>query len=309
MRYRACGTLLLLVALVAGCATARAPRSAEEPGNLPPRTELTEVPFFPQRVHGCGPAALATALRWSGVGVLPEELVANVYSPARRGSLPMDMVSATRRRGRLAYPISTMADLMTEVAAGNPVIVLQDVGWWRPRWHFAVVVGYDRVRQEMILRSGRKRRDVLSRARFELTWARSDFWGLLVLPPKRLPATAREQTFLEAVTGLERARQWAPAARAYRAAHERWPASASALIGLGNSRYALGDLAGALGAFRAATQTDPMNPAAFNNLAHLLAEMGHREEALAAAGRAVTLGGPLEGVDRATRRSDGGLGR
>lgn len=261
-----------------------------------------DVPFFPQEAYQCGPASLAMALAWSGVVVRSEDLVAHVYSPARQGSLPTDMIGAARRHARVAYPISTVQELLAELAAGNPVIVLQDVGVLsHPRWHFAVVIGYNLPAEEIILHSGVKPRpQVLSFSRFERTWAPSGHWGLLVLPPRRLPATAKEQSFLEAVVGLERARQWEAAALAYETALERWPASLGALIGLGDSRHALGDLAGAERAFRAAARVHPAAPVAFNNLAHVLAEIGRREEALAAARRAVALGGPLVDVYRAT---------
>ena len=50
-------------------------------------------------------------------------------------------------------------------------------------------------------------------------------------------------------------------------------------MGLGNSRYAIGDLTGAERAFRQAIETNPQNGAAFNNLAHVLAEQGYYAEA------------------------------
>ena len=298
--WPAAGAYVLAVVLLTGCATTHAPRTRGTSQDLPPRVELGAVPFFSQEDYQCGPASLAMALASSGVPVRPEDLVAQVYSPARQGSLPTDMIGAARRHGRLAYPISTIEDVLAELAAGNPVVVLQDLGLWRPRWHFAVAIGYDLAQEKVVLHSGTKRREVLSFARFEGTWAPSGHWGLIVLPPGRLPATAKEQTFLEAAVGLERARQWKAAAEAYRSAHERWPTSLGALIGLGNSRYALRDLSGAEEAFRVATRLHPVAAVAFNNLAHVLAEMGNLEEALAAARQAVALGGALEEVYRAT---------
>lgn len=299
-RLGARGTFLLLSVLLAGCATTHASRAPQTSRDLPPRVELGDVPFFAQEAYQCGPASLAMALAWSGVPVRPEDLVAWVYSPARQGSLPTDMISAARRHGRVAYPISTMQDVLAELAAGNPIIVLQDLGLWRPRWHFAVAIGYDLAREEVVLHSGTESRQVLSFSHFERTWTRNGRWGLLVLPAGRLPATAKEQSFLEAVIGVERARQWEAAIQGYRAAHERWPGSLGALIGLGNSRHASGDLAGAEQAFLVATQVHPDAPVAFNNLAHVLAELGRRDEALAAARQAVALGGPLAHIYRAT---------
>ena len=64
-------------------------------------------------------------------------------------------------------------------------------------------------------------------------------------------------------------------------------------MGLGNSRYSLHDLAGSAEAFRRATLLQPENGIPFNNLAQVLNNQGKRKEALAAAQRAVDLGGPL----------------
>jgi hypothetical protein len=277
---------ILLTALV-GCATTHASRDWPPPASAPPRVEIEGVPFIAQAEYQCGPASLAMVLRWIGYPASPDELLGQVYSLGRQGSLPIDMIGAARRRGLAAYSVSTPRDLVAEVAAGNPVIVLQDLGsFGRPRWHYAVVVGYDLGRDQIILRSGRTRRAVSSFAYFDRTWAASDRWGLIVLPPRALPATANEQTVLEAIVGLERARQWAAAVEAYTSVHERWPRSLGGLIGLGNSRYAQGDLAGAEEAFRLAARTHPEAAVAFNNLAHVLAELERHGEAQVAARRA-----------------------
>ena len=66
------------------------------------------------------------------------------------------------------------------------------------------------------------------------------------------------------------------------------------MMGLGNSRYGAGDLRGAERAFRKAARASPGSGAAYNNLAHVLAERGRRREALMAARKAVAIGGPLK---------------
>ncbi len=65
-------------------------------------------------------------------------------------------------------------------------------------------------------------------------------------------------------------------------------------MGLGNSRYALGDIFGTEQAFRQATELHPQSGAAFKKLAHLLSEQGRYREALKMARRAVALGGPTD---------------
>ncbi len=289
---------LLLSAFLVGCATPQTDRLlAKPPAAFPPKVTLLEVPFYPQEAYYCGPASLAMALNWSGAPVSTKELAPRVFTPGRKGTLQTAIVTASRRNGRIAYPVSNLEDLLKELTAGHPVIVLQNLGLsWYTRWHFAVAVGYDLPRGEIILHSGLKSRKRLPLKLFERTWARGKYWARVVLPPARLPATAMEDRFLRSAVGLERARQFAAAARAYEAALARWPGSFGAMMGLGNSRYAAGDLAGALKAFQEAVRTRPRSGSAHNNLAHVLATKGSRRDALLAARKAVAIGGPLKNV-------------
>ena len=265
------------------------------PDNLPSRVELKTFPFYPQDAYQCGPATLAMALTWGGETVTPAELKDQVYSPSRKGSLQLSMVSATRRRGKIAYEIIGSETLYLEIAAGHPVIILQNLGLsWMPVWHYAVVIGYDEDEQDIILRSGTTRRKVMSYNMFERTWVRSNHWGILVLKPDQMPAVALEQRYLKAVLGLEKSRQYQAAVTGYRTALKQWPHSLPAQMGLGNSYYYLGDLKEAETAFRNATDSHPGSAPAFNNLAQVLFEQGRKQEALVAAQQAVALGGPLK---------------
>jgi tetratricopeptide (TPR) repeat protein len=261
---------------------------------LPIRHELDTVPFYPQEAYQCGPASLAMTLTWSGIQVDPEAITPEVFTPSLKGSLQSAMISTARRRGRVAYPISGAEEMLEEVAAGHPVIILQNLGLsWYPVWHYAVVVGYDLEIGIVLLHSGVTSQKRLSLRVFNNTWARGDYWGLLVLPPSRLPATATEHNYVSAVLGLEKAQQWQAAIEGYNTALARWPDSLSARMGLGNSYYALGDLVSAEAAFREATIRFPTSGMAYNNLAQVLWERDNRKEALEAARKAVDLGGPL----------------
>jgi predicted Zn-dependent protease len=62
-------------------------------------------------------------------------------------------------------------------------------------------------------------------------------------------------------------------------------------------------LAGAAAAYLRATQHHPEAADAWNNLAQALVELGSRDEALAAATRAVALGGPRLATYRETLES------
>jgi tetratricopeptide (TPR) repeat protein len=208
------------------------------------------------------------------------------------------MLAATRRNGLLAIELKpSLPDLLAEIAAGNPVIVLQNLAFdWYPVWHYAVAIGYDLNEGSVTLRSGRERRSEMSIGTFERTWARGGYWAMLALPPERMSATVAEADYLNAVAKLEGAGSFDAAQTAYKHTLQRWPGNLVALVGLGNTAYRLGDLEGAEQAFRRATLAHPLSAAAHNNLAQTLMELGRDDEALAEARIAVGLGGPLEEV-------------
>ncbi|HEY3488108.1 MAG TPA: PA2778 family cysteine peptidase, partial [Gammaproteobacteria bacterium] len=136
---------------------------------LPPAHELSGTAFYPQQIHHCGPAALATVLAAAGVSTTPEELSQLVYLPQREGSLSIELTAAVRHFGYLSYELQPrLQDLLTEIASGHPVLVLQNLGLsWLPRWHYAVAIGYNLQEETIILRSGAHRRVLTDIATFE----------------------------------------------------------------------------------------------------------------------------------------------
>jgi len=278
-------------------------------GHLPQQAEVADVPFYPQKRYYCGPAALAMVMTWSGDPVTQDELVPEVYTPSRQGTLRNDMLAAARRRGRLAVQVSDVRSLLAEIAAGNPVVVFQNLALdWFPQWHYAVAYGYDLHKREIVLHSGTDARRVTDLYAFERTWERGDYWGLVVLPPERLPATADERSVLDAAAGLERTGHHREAASAYLAILSRWRESFPAWMGLGNTLYAQKDFSGAARAFREATSLRPQAPAAWNNLAYALAAEGQHDEAQRAAEEAVRLAPESTDIYRRTLQGIPGVG-
>ena len=171
-------------------------------------------------------------LGWSGVPAAPEEVADQVLTPVRAGSLGHDLVAAARRADRLAVPVHGLEPLLGELAAGHPVLVLQNLGLdWYPQWHYAVAIGYDLEASTLTLRSGEEAGQVMTLTTFARTWQRAGQWALVVLPPDALPATADATSVLQAAAGLEQAGRHEAAAAAYAAALGRWPDSLVALIG------------------------------------------------------------------------------
>ncbi|MGB8338246.1 MAG: PA2778 family cysteine peptidase [Burkholderiales bacterium] len=284
----------LLAGLVCGCAAPQSRQLAQTPpAGLPQNIELADVPFFPQEAYLCGPAALATVLNAAGFPVQPDVLISQVYVPERHGSLQVEMLAAARRSGAAAFELTPeLAALLKEIAAGNPVLVLQNLAFnWYPKWHYAVAVGYDIPRSEIILRSGLEKRQVLPMTTFEHTWARSGRWAMLALPPGKLSATADKSVVLAAAVTLEKAENKSTAQQVYAAVLEKSPTDLVALMGMGNTAYAQKDLPQAEIFFRRAIAYHPDSGDAWNNLAQTLADQGRYHEAQYAVKKAVPLGG------------------
>jgi hypothetical protein len=298
-----CGILL---AWLAGCAQL-VPQTmglrTAWPEGVPQHVELTAVPFFPQDEYQCGPAALATVLSYSGVTVTPEPLVSQVYLPARQGSLQVEMLATGRRYGRVAYPLAPRyADLLREVAAGNPVVVLQDVGPLFTQWHYAVVNGFDYPSGTLFLRSGQLARQEMPFTYFERIWIKGGYWAMVVMPPDRIPVTATEEGWMTAVLAMARVSKGDAATRAYSAALERWPDNLAAAIGLANQYHARGALADAVAVLRQARQRHPQSVIVINNLAQTLSDQGRHAEALSQIDKAADPQSPFAADVRATRQ-------
>lgn len=290
-RVRACALMLCL--LTGGCATSPQTRMLLEtpPSDIPPRAELDAVPFYPQLEYHCGPAALASIYNYRGVAVQPDQVARQVFVPGLEGSLQAEVVAATRQYDLLPVPLDgRLESVLREIAVGNPVFVLQNLGLdVYPVWHYEIVVGYDFEQRELILRSGVHRRIARSFATFEKTWQRAGHWALVIVPAETMPPTATAANYLTTAIDLEQVGRVVTAHRAYASARQRWPKNLLAHSGFANTAYALGDFGAAVAAYRAALALDPERADIWNNLAYALAAQGRREDSLAAIRRALEL--------------------
>jgi tetratricopeptide (TPR) repeat protein len=275
------------------------------PAGVPRQVELAKVPFFPQDDYQCGPAALATAMHAAGSDVALQSLVDEVWLPSRKGSLQLEMLAAPRRHGLVSYRLAaSYPDLLREVAAGHPVLVLQDVGLMSPflsEWHYAVVNGFDYATGTIYLRSGKNPRQAMPFSYFERTWLPGQYWAMVVTRPDDIPATATESRWLKALLGLARAAPVDATVQGYRAALARWPDSLPASVGLANSLHERGSLEEAAGVLRTALAKFPQSVILVNNLAQTLSDQGRNTEALALIRRADDPKSPFASDIRATR--------
>ncbi|MFW6325310.1 MAG: PA2778 family cysteine peptidase [Desulfovermiculus sp.] len=268
----------------------------------PESTKIHNVPAYTQDTHQCGATALASLLCWSGIQTSPEELESQVYDPKRKGTLQNSLLSAARRQGRVGFQIHGPHALQKELQAGHPVLVLLNQGltWW-PVWHYAVVCGYEGPNQKVIIAGGKPNKEESSWSKFHRMWQRADEWGLLVLPPDDMPATASAPEWMRAVHGLELAGKYEQALTGYAAALQQWPFNLAAMMGMANSLYALDRLQEAEDILRQAVKLHPDAGPAFNNLAQVLLEQGRIKAAEQAINTALELGGPYTESFQKTR--------
>ncbi len=247
-----------------------------------PRFELTETPFHPQEMHQCGPAALATVLGAGGIAVTPETLADEVYIPGREGSLQAELVAAVRSHERVAVRLQPhLESVLAPLRERRPVLLLQNLGFKNlPRWHYAVLVGWNAADDRLILRSGGDARERMSLARFLQTWDLGGRWAVVIADPLTPPPAAVDpHDWIAAVAPLESLGRADHALVAYDAATWRWPDEPLVWQALANARYAMGDLAGAEQALDTAVDLQA-SPAALNNLAQIRIERGCPHEAL-----------------------------
>lgn len=291
---RIAGVFLLGVwlLLLTGCAST--PRLAESTEQALPRQALIEgVPFHSQREYQCGPASLAMVLNHADVDVAMESLIPQVFIPGREGSVQPEMLATVRRHGRIPFVLDNSFDaLLTEIAAGHPVVVMQNLSLpaW-PMWHYAVAIGYDLDAGEMTVHSGEEAARIESFRRFDATWARSDRWAFVAMPPGEMPQGVGQRRALEAVAAFEQVKGAEASLPAWEALVTRFPDSGMGYFALGNARYAAGDEPAAIEAFRNAVAQREELGAAWLNLGLLLRAQGKEDEARQALSRAAELPG------------------
>ena len=243
--------------------------------------ELVGTPFYPQITDQCGPSALATILNVAGVDVSAASLKSSIYIPDRQGSLQLEMLAATRRYERIPYELDPeITAVLSELRAGRPVLVLQNLGTnSEPVWHYAVVVGFLPDENRLILRSGDQERYRIKAAKFLRSWRRADHWAVVALQPGTVPEHANPDKYLSSLAAFESTRGGTAAIVAYVAAVSKWPENTLAGLGLGNAYYADGQLELAQQAYTAVLRVDPHDAIVLNNLAQVLHERGSHSEA------------------------------
>jgi hypothetical protein len=199
------------IAGLAGCAGSVAP----EVERLPQRVELSGT-FYRGQDYQSGPQVLASLLSQQGIVITPGLLEKPLRLPGAQAQLQQNMQNLAREYGLLVYSLgSDLPALLTQVAAGYPVMVRFTEGsafWAEPR--YAILAGYDRRKQTVLLRAGMNRRQLMSFDSFESAFKNAGGWAVLIQKPTEIPAGVDRQRWLKSADDLAQAGQQQAAARA-----------------------------------------------------------------------------------------------
>jgi len=263
--------LAALMLLLSGCAGF----DTKIPETWEPRVELRETPFYPQLEHHCGPAALITVLEASGAAPTYGEVADRIYIPELKGSLQVELMAATRSFERIPFRLpGDFLSVLAEVEGGRPVLILQNLRVRSvPAWHYAVVVGYDRKRSEVLMRSGTERLQATPARRWMRQWDWASRWAIVVLEPGQLPLNPHLPAVLRALADFDDHAPPAPRLRSWETVAERWPDEPLAWMGAGNANYELGLLEAAAINFEQALDLRPDSWPVRLNLAQVLLEL------------------------------------
>ena len=194
---------LLALAMV-GCASVEPP----ELRRLPERVELNGVPFFRGNAQQGAPQTLAGMLGEQKIRITPGLLVKPLKLPGGEASLQGNIEQLAAGYGLMVYPLDkSLSALLTQVAAGYPVMLRFSDGtlWSEPR--YAMLVGYNRDKRTVLLRAGMERRRLMDFNTFESAWKDAGGWAVLILSPTQVPANVDKARWLKAANDLSRSGQ------------------------------------------------------------------------------------------------------
>ena len=277
---------------------------------LPPSEDHIKVPFVAPRSDLCAATSIEMVSKyWQSITpytprLSQRELDTRTLIPAKGGTLQIELMATARANGLLAYTITPTFDALTaELEKHHPVIVLLNRSYaWYPLWHYAPVTGYDTNNQTIIMHFSDQPNEAISVATFKNLWERSGNWGVVLLPPEYLPATASPKAFLRSAYDLERTGLRDDAIIAYRSALKRWPKEVDILFALANAYYNAERFGSAERYYRKLLSIEPKHPLALNNLADLLCHTGRQSEAMAIIQKAHSDDSKIQSIINATQK-------
>ncbi len=265
--------------LLGGCASS--PKITQYLGASRPEKEIIlDIEFVPQGEKLCGPAVLKMASKKHLPHTPFETYKEFAFHEKAEGSFKSDMISSTRRLGLAPYRIPNLEIMFQEIDQGRPVMVFQNLGLsWYPKWHYALLIGYDSFRNIVYLHSGFTEKLKMNFGLFTRTWRRGEYWSYVVVPPQTIPAHVSIEEALDNAVVFENIKNKDAAKIIYTRIAEKWPLRFEPHLGLANLWYESKNLKAAIKEIQVALKIAPNHPALLYNLAVLYYETGELKKA------------------------------
>ena len=183
-------THLLLLALIVASSQGCALFTTVPPLEPLPKREVTlrNVRYTPQEESwDCGPACLASVMRYHGSPLSLEQVKGQLKQRAGGGTIIVEMIFGARKNGfRCTMIDGSLNALRRSLHAGKPLIlflhpmpvIVKYTG--RRRGHYVVAVGYNDDAREVVIHTGETAFGTMSYRRLQLQWGRADFLALLI---------------------------------------------------------------------------------------------------------------------------------
>jgi uncharacterized protein YvpB len=154
---------------------------------IPARCVLSGVPYIEQVKNYCGPAALASVLRFWGLDCDQKTIGKTIFDGSLQATNGADMLLYARSKGYSGYSWdSSLPNLKGKLALGIPVIVLQDSSATDHSGHYRIATGYDDSNGVVCVNDPYEpQTKQIPYDKFEALWEPHGNWSLLICPPNR----------------------------------------------------------------------------------------------------------------------------
>ncbi|HEX3107500.1 MAG TPA: tetratricopeptide repeat protein [Thermoanaerobaculia bacterium] len=272
--------------LLAACTTLFTPRSQHASATA---TTIPNMPMLKWGIESCGAGSLSTILQHYGDTTTMQQWDASLPK-TRGGVMTIDMLIAARQKGYGAKLVTgDRASVESELTAGRPVIlmlkVIDSLGHHYDFFHYVVADGIDPEHHLIRVQFGDGQGRWVSFERLDKAWSGGGHAAIFIRP-------RTQDESLRAAVSLESEGKYAEAAAQYRELLDHYKGTPLVWTNLGNAQMQLGQTRDAETSFRKALELEPSFRDALNNLAWLLYQEKHYDEAEALARKAVSQNGP-----------------
>ncbi|NLN78669.1 MAG: hypothetical protein GX141_07105 [Armatimonadetes bacterium] len=151
------------------------------------KIQIEGIPRIKQLHNYCGPATMTSVMQYMGERITQQEIGKEIYDPVGGATHGAEMLLFARNKGYAAYSWnSNINDAKHKLAAGSPLLVLQQNSDKDNSGHFRVLTGYDDETSKFYV-TDPYYDDIteLSYSQCEKLWKPMGYWALIVVSAEK----------------------------------------------------------------------------------------------------------------------------